>query len=334
MILVLGGAGFVGSHVAKALRQKNLPHLVADNLEKGHLEAIGKSPFEKTDIRNPAELDALFSRFSFESVMLFAGYTSVPESVQFPDLYFSNNFIGAFNLLDSMRKHDVKRIIFSSSAAVYGEPRSIPIPEDHPTNPTNPYGETKLAVERLLHWESVAYGLKAISLRYFNAAGADPEGEIGEDHRPETHLIPLAIDAALGRCDALTIFGDDYDTPDGTCIRDYIHVSDLADAHLLALEKLSQTENPCHKAINLGSEHGFSVKDVVDTVERVSGRKVPYKIGPRRPGDPARLVASSRLAKSFLGWKPRYDDLETIVEHAFSWRSCHPNGYEKRLNSG
>jgi len=266
--------------------------------------------------------------------MLFAGYTSVPESVQFPEKYFSNNLIGAYNLLETMRKYGTKNVIFSSSAAVYGEPSNIPIPEDHPTNPTNPYGETKLCVEKLLHWESLAHGLRAISLRYFNAAGADPEGEIGEDHRPETHLIPLAIDAALGRRKALTIFGDDYETPDGTCIRDYIHVSDLAEAHLLALEKLNQMENPSHKAINLGSEHGFSVKEVIDTVERVSGKKVPHEVGPRRPGDPGRLVASSRLAKSFLGWKPKYESLETIVEHALSWRLCHPNGYEKRLNYG
>ncbi|MCH8274857.1 MAG: UDP-glucose 4-epimerase GalE [Armatimonadetes bacterium] len=326
MVLVLGGAGFVGSHVAKLLRRREIPHLVADNLENGHRAAASDSPFRRCDLRNPDDLRALFEEDEFDCVLLFAGYISVGESVREPERYFRNNVGGALNLLEAMKEARIERLIFSSSAAVYGEPQDVPIPEGHPTHPANPYGETKLAVERMLHSFGKAHGLRSISLRYFNAAGADPEGELGEDHRPEEHLIPLAIDAALGRREKLVIFGDDYDTPDGTCIRDFIHVTDLAEAHLLAMAALDDAPAG-HTAFNLGSERGFSVKEVVDAVGRVCGSPVPHETGLRRPGDPARLVASCGRARKELEWEPRYSDLETVVRHAWEWRERHPDGY-------
>lgn len=325
MILVLGGAGFIGSHVAKTLRNAGEPHLVFDNLERGHRAAISDSPFVLGDLRQPADLARVFAEFPIETVMHFAAFIEVGESVRDPARYYWNNLYGVLVLLEQMRQHGVGQIVFSSTAAVYGEPERVPIPEEHPTRPTNPYGETKLAVERLLHWFGIAYGLRSVSLRYFNAAGADPDGELGEDHRPETHLIPLAIASALGRRESLSLFGDDYDTPDGTCIRDYVHVMDLAEAHLLAAKWLR--EGGASVALNLGNGQGYSVREVIRTVEEVSGRPVPVTRAPRRPGDPARLVASSEAAQRLLGWNPRRPDLRTIVEDAYRWFAAHPHGY-------
>lgn len=322
MILVAGGAGFVGSHVAKLLRERNLDHFILDDYSTGHRRACGTSRQVECDLRNMAAVSKVLKENRCDSVMLFAGAISVGESVRDPAKYYRTNVLGAVNLVTACVEQGVRRVVFSSSAAVYGEPDLVPIPESHPTRPKNPYGETKLAVERMLDWLSAAYGLGAVSLRYFNAAGADPDGELGEHHDPEEHLIPLAIDAALRRRPALTIFGDDYATPDGTCIRDYVHVSDLAEAHVAALD-LAEAG---HVTINLGTGSGHSVKQVVETVERVSGNPVPRQVGPRRAGDPARLVASNALAKTVLGWSPKYS-LEDIVRHAYEWRKSHPQGY-------
>lgn len=322
MILVAGGAGFVGSHVAKLLRERNLDHFILDDYSTGHRRACGTSRQVECDLRNMAAVSKVLKENRCDSVMLFAGAISVGESVRDPAKYYRTNVLGAVNLVTACVEQGVRRVVFSSSAAVYGEPDLVPIPESHPTRPKNPYGETKLAVERMLDWLSAAYGLGAVSLRYFNAAGADPDGELGEHHDPEEHLIPLAIDAALRRRPALTIFGDDYATPDGTCIRDYVHVSDLAEAHVAALD-LAEAG---HVTINLGTGSGHSVKQVVETVERVSGNPVPRQVGPRRAGDPARLVASNALAKTVLGWSPKYS-LEDIVRHAYEWRKSHPRGY-------
>ncbi len=318
MVLVVGGAGFVGSHVAKLLRKQGTPHVIADNLSSGHREAVLGSEFAHCDLRDPADAARRRPPQPAEEIMLCAGSISVGESVRDPDIYYKNNLGAAINLLSAAKK-TVKKVVFSSTAAVYGEPTQIPIAEQHPTIPKNPYGETKLAIERLLQWYAAAYEFEAVSLRYFNAAGADPEGELGEDHDPEEHLIPLAIDAALGRRPPLTVFGDDYPTHDGTCIRDYIHVQDLAAAHLLAME------HPCPPAINLGTGRGHSVNEIIRAVERVVG-PVPHEFGPRREGDPAQLVASSQLAKRALGWEPE-NSLEQIVTHAYEWRKAHAQGY-------
>lgn len=325
MVLVAGGAGYVGSHVAKALRNAGRQYAVLDNLEKGHEAAVLGAPLLHGDLRDQDGLRAALRSAQPSAVMLFAGYTSVGESVRNPSKYWANNVLGLINLLQAAGEVGVRRFIFSSSAAVYGEPQSIPIPEDHPKEPTNPYGESKLFGEKLIRWHCEAAGAAAISLRYFNAAGADPDGELGEDHRPEEHLIPLAIDAALGRRPELTIFGDDYPTRDGTCVRDYVHVTDLAAAHVLALDHLEDSTG--HVAFNLGSERGFTVREVVETVASVASRPVPHSVGARRAGDPAVLVASNARAKERLGWTPRYEDLSTIVEHALKWRAAHPNGY-------
>lgn len=325
VVLVFGGAGYIGSHMAKLLRQQKIPHLVADNLEKGYRQAVGNSDFQMADLREVSTLDSLFTK-PIDAVILFAGYTSVGESMKVPGKYFHNNVTGCINLFEAMNRNQCKKLIFSSTAAVYGEPQDIPIPENHPQTPTNPYGESKLAVERIMSWYAKTQGFDAVALRYFNAAGCDPEGEIGEYHDPEEHLIPVAIEANLGIRSELTIFGDDYPTPDGTCIRDYIHVCDLVDAHLLALESLNEAGR--FRAYNLGNGYGFSVKQVIDTVGKVAGSPVPHKIGDRRPGDPARLVASSQKAIRELGWEPRYPDLESIVAHTYAWRKKHPNGYD------
>lgn len=325
MVLVAGGAGYVGSHVAKALRSAGRQYAVLDNLEKGHLPALRGAPLIRGDLRDRESLRIALERAKPSAVMLFAGYTSVGESVRNPSKYWTNNVLGLINLLEAAGMMGVRRFIFSSSAAVYGEPQSTPIPEDHPKEPTNPYGESKLFGEKLLRWHCESTGAVAISLRYFNAAGADPDGELGEDHRPEEHLVPLAIDAALGRRPELTIYGDDYPTRDGTCVRDYVHVTDLAAAHVLALDYLERSSG--HVAFNLGSEQGFTVREVVDTVAAVAGRPVPHSVGPRRTGDPATLVASNALAQERLGWSPKFTDLKTIVEHALAWRAAHPNGY-------
>jgi UDP-glucose-4-epimerase GalE len=325
MVLVVGGAGYVGSHVCHALRAASEPHLVLDNLEKGHRQAVEGSPLVVGDIRDPNTVKRVLAEHMPDTVMHFAACIEVGESVRDPAKYYWNNLYGVLVLLEAMREASVERFVFSSTAAVFGEPHYVPIDENHPTCPTSPYGDTKLAVERMLRAFDVAYGIRSVALRYFNASGAQPGANIGEDHDPETHLIPRAILAALGRVPPLVVFGTDYDTPDGTCVRDYVHVSDLARAHLLALAHL-RADGPS-RAFNLGGGEGRSVREVIESVERVSGRKVPHSFGDRRPGDPARLVASSKLIQSELGWRPRFVDIDEIVSHAWVWHSAHPEGY-------
>jgi len=327
MILVTGGAGYIGSHTVKLLLENGWDVLVYDSMELGHREAVIGGTIVQGDLLDVDRLNEVFSKFDIDAVIHFAAYASVGDSVADPGKYFNNNIRGGLNLVNAMRAHGVDKIIFSSSAATYGEPLHIPIEESHPQNPTNPYGETKLMFERILKWYDVAYGIRSVSLRYFNAAGADPEGRIGEDHNPEQHLIPIVLQTALGQRECVKVFGADWDTPDGTCIRDYIHVTDLADAHLLALRALEKGARTT--AYNLGNGDGQSVKQVIEAAEQVVGRKIPWEAAPRRPGDPARLVASSDKLKKELGWKPRYPELHTIIAHAWRWHSTHPNGYGK-----
>lgn len=331
-VLVTGGAGYIGSHMLKALSARGAEVVVFDNLSSGRREAVGSRELVVGDINSSADLRTLFSRFRFDAVMHFASLIQVGESVQRPDLYYRTNITGSLNLLDAMHAAGVKRFIFSSSAAVFGEPRYTPIDEAHPKDPLNPYGFSKLAVERALGDYSSAYGLQSVSLRYFNAAGADPDGELGECHDPETHLIPLILQAASGRRPAITIFGTDYPTPDGTCIRDYIHVTDLCQAHLLALEFLAN--NARSAAYNLGNNQGFSVRQIIDTAERVTGKRIPVNVGARRPGDPAVLVANSGKAVAELGWRPKYQALETIIGHAWAWEQKVATDSTKRSKGG
>ena len=326
MILLLGGAGFIGSHMGLLLRQAGEPYVVFDNLERGHRQALQPgAPFVLGDLRDPKSLERVFAEFPVSLVMHFAAYIEVGESVHDPSKFYWNNLNGVLILLDTMRRHGVDKLVFSSTAAIYGEPNYVPVDESHPKNPTNPYGDTKLAVERMLAAYDVAYGLRSVCLRYFNAAGADPEGRLGQDHRPGTHLIFRTVLAALGKTPSIKVFGNDYDTPDGTCIRDYIHVMDLADAHLLAIRHLR--EGGGSGAYNLGNGRGHSVLEVIRAVEKVAGRPIPVEITERRPGDPARLVASSELAQTQLGWQPRRAELEQIVEDAYRWRVRYPEGY-------
>jgi UDP-glucose 4-epimerase len=325
MILVIGGAGYIGSHMVKWLLQHGEDVLVMDTFEKGHRESVVGGTIVEGDLRRREDLEKVFGGHQIECVMHFAAYASVGDSVKNPAKYYENNVAGCFTLLEAMRAHKINQIVFSSSAAVYGEPTAIPITEDHPKSPTNPYGETKWVMENMLRWYGGAYGLRSISLRYFNAAGADPEGQIGEDHEPEEHLIPVAQLAALGQRGPLKIFGTDWPTPDGTCIRDYIHVFDLAEAHRLAINALRAGAKTT--AYNLGNGHGFSVREVIRVVEQTTGRPVPAEPAPRRDGDPARLVASSERIRTELGFRPKYAQLEVIVEHAWRWRKAHPNGY-------
>lgn len=325
MILVVGGAGFVGSHICKVLREQELPHLIFDSLEKGFRPAIQDSPLFQGDICDPSTLEQVFSENRIDLVMHFAAYIEVGESTKEPSRYYRNNLYGVMNLLDAMRAHDVKRFVFSSTAAVYGEPQYVPIDEAHPKDPTSPYGETKWNVERMLQSYEQAYGLKSVALRYFNAAGSDPDGVLGENHNPETHLIPRTILAAMGKVPPLTVFGTDWDTPDGTCLRDYVHVMDLAAAHVLALRHLRNGGES--RQFNLGNGNGFSVREVIDSVARVTGLAVPHADGPRRAGDPARLIASSDAIRREFGWSPQFPDLDTMVQHAWDWRRTHPDGY-------
>ncbi|GGH87566.1 UDP-glucose 4-epimerase [Pullulanibacillus pueri] len=327
-ILVSGGAGYIGSHTVLYLKQKGLDVVVFDNIQTGHSDAVKDVPFIKGDLRDEAALKAVFEAYPIEAVIHFAASSLVGESVQEPLKYYENNVGGTLSLLKQMVAHDVKHIVFSSTAATYGEPKSIPIKESDPTVPTNPYGETKLAIEKMFKWSEAAYGLKSVSLRYFNAAGADPEGTIGEDHQPESHLIPLILQVALGQREHISVFGNDYPTEDGTCIRDYIHVMDLADAHFRALEKLKKTGES--GTYNLGNGKGFSVKEVIEACRRVTNKEIPAVDAPRRAGDPAVLIASSEKAEKELGWKPQYPELEKIVEHAWAWHSHHPNGYNDK----
>ena len=324
-ILITGGAGYIGSHTALSLKRQGYDFVVYDNLSTGHRESVGNCPFVKGDISDRRLLENVIKSYGVTDVIHFAASSIVGESMQNPQKYYQNNVVGTLSLLDTLLKCKVKRIVFSSTAAVYGEPDIVPITEDSPKQPTNVYGRTKLIIENILEDYDLAYGLKYVSLRYFNACGADDGGLIGEDHRPETHLIPLVLQTALGLRTKISIFGDDYPTPDGTCIRDYIHVNDLAQAHILALNYL-RSENKSD-VFNLGNGSGFSVKEIIRTAERVVGRGIPQDIGPRRSGDPAVLVADAQKAKKKLGWKPEYTDLERIIKTAWQWHSENPSGY-------
>lgn len=328
-VLVTGGAGYIGSHTVKALIEAGHEVVVFDDLSTGHKEAverIGKGiPFVLGDVARPGDLARALEQYEVDAVMHFAAKSLVGESMQNPAKYYHYNVAGGVTLLESLRTYGVKMIIFSSSAAVYGEPETTPIPENHPLRPTSVYGRTKVMFEQMLEDYRKIYGLQYAALRYFNAAGADPSGVIGEDHDPETHLIPIVLQTALGEREAVTIFGTDYPTPDGTCIRDYIHVTDLADAHVRALEGLAQ--GAPSGVYNLGNGSGFSVRQVIEAAQEVVGKPIPVKEGPRRAGDPAVLVASAEKARVELGWKPRYTDLKEIVRTAWEWHRSHPRGY-------
>lgn len=325
-ILITGGAGYIGSHTVKELVKAKHNAIVLDNLSKGHREAVLTAKFVHGDTGNKKLLAKLLVSEKIETVIHFAASSLVGESMTKPAEYYRNNLVNGLSILDAMCEAKVKNLVFSSTAAVYGEPVEIPILEDNPTIPTNTYGATKLALENAMNWYSQAYGLKCISLRYFNAAGADPEGELGEDHNPETHLIPLVLKTALGQAPDIKIFGNDYTTPDGTCIRDYIHVTDLAIAHILAVEALANGAKA--DTYNLGNGLGYSVQEVIRTTEEVIGKELSKQIIERRPGDPAVLVASSDKIKSELNWKPSLNDLRTIIETAWQWNRAHPKGYE------
>lgn len=326
-ILVTGGAGYIGSHTVMYLKSRGKDVIVLDNLQKGHRGALSNVTFYQGDLRDESLLDEIFTENKVDAVIHFAANSLVGESVEKPLEYYDNNVIGSYHLIKKMVEHKVFKIVFSSTAATYGNPVRVPIMEEDPTVPTNPYGDTKLAIEKMLGWADGAYGLKSVCLRYFNAAGADPDGKIGEDHTPESHLIPIVLQAALGQREKVSIFGDNYQTEDGTCIRDYIHVLDLADAHYLALKKLGETGES--GVYNLGNGTGFSVKQVIDTCRRVTGKEINAEIAPRRAGDPAVLIASSEKAKTELGWVPQYPALEEIVTHAWNWHQNHPNGYQE-----
>ena len=316
-ILIIGGCGYIGTHMVKALLEAGHQPITLDNLSTGHRELLPGGDFVKGDIQDAVLLDNVFTTYAVDAVMHFAALIEVGESVRQPLTYYRNNVAATANLLEAMVRHGVNQFIFSSSAAVYGEPRYTPIDETHPLAPTSPYGETKLYVENMLRACDTAYGLKSVCLRYFNAAGADPSATIGERHDPESHLIPLVLQAAAGQRDAIHIFGSDYPTPDGTCVRDYIHVNDLATAHLLALDALVQ--GAPSTVYNLGNGSGYSVRQVIDTARRVTGRPITVKEAPRRPGDPAVLVASAAKVQKELGWRPHRTSLEDIVHTAWNW---------------
>lgn len=316
-VLVTGGAGYIGAHTVRALRARGHEPFIFDNLSRGHREAALDTPLFVGDLLAPNDIDEALRVSSAEAVLHFAALTYVGESVGHPDVYYRNNTAGSMNLLEALRKHKVSRVIFSSTAATYGDPLRTPIDEEHPQNPVNPYGRSKLMVEWMLRDQSAAFGLKFAALRYFNAAGSSLDGQIGEDHDPETHLIPRVLMAITGEIPQVTILGTDWNTPDGTCVRDYIHVEDLAEAHVLALEHLGR--GGASDAWNLGSGQGHSVREVIQSAERCSGRKVPAVEGPRRTGDPAVLVASSAKIQRDLGWKPKHTNLDTIVASAWRW---------------
>ncbi|CAM3268860.1 UDP-glucose 4-epimerase GalE [Vagococcus fessus] len=325
-ILVTGGAGYIGSHCVDVLIEKGYEVVVVDNLQTGHEESIPETAtFYQGDIRDKRFLTQVFEFENIEGVIHFAANSLVGESVEEPLMYFDNNVYGTQVLADVMREQDVKAIVFSSSAATYGEPKVVPILETAETNPTSPYGETKLMMEKILKWCDKAYGTKFVALRYFNVAGAKLDGTIGEDHNPESHLIPIILQTALGQRDSLKIFGDDYPTPDGTCIRDYVHVLDLAEAHVLAIDYLLKGGES--NIFNLGSSVGFSVQEMLEEARKVTGKAIDAEVVPRRAGDPSTLVASSDKAKSVLGWSPRYTEVDTILSSAWKWHSSHPEGY-------
>ncbi len=327
-ILVLGGAGYIGSHTVYELIDGGMDVVIVDNLETGYAEAVHReAKFYKGDIRNRSFIDSVFEQEKIDAVIHFAANSLVGESMVNPLKYYDNNLCGTKVLLESMVAHGIDKIVFSSTAATYGEPESIPILETDNNKPTNTYGETKLAMEKMFYWTSKAHGLRYVSLRYFNACGAHMSGEIGEAHNPETHLIPLILKVPNGQRENITIFGDDYDTKDGTCVRDYIHVTDLAQAHILAVKYLMNGGES--NIFNLGNGVGFTVKEVIEVARKVTGHPIPAVMAERRAGDPAKLIASSEKAVNILGWKPQYADLETIIASAWKWHSSHPNGYKK-----
>lgn len=327
-ILVLGGAGYIGSHTALELVKSGRDVVIADSLVTGYKKAIPeKARFYQGDIRDFEFLDNLFQQEKIDAVIHFAAYSLVGESVANPLKYYGNNLYGTKILLEAMVKNNIDKIVFSSTAATYGEPENIPVLESDRTYPTNPYGETKLAVEKMFKWVAEAHGLRYVSLRYFNACGADENGIIGEAHNPESHLIPIILQVPNGKRETISIYGTDYDTPDGTCIRDYIHVTDLAQAHILAVKYLYNGGKS--DIFNLGNGVGYSVREVIETARKVTGRPIPVTETSRRAGDPARLVASSEKAKRILGWKPVHNCLEEIIASAWNWHKKHPNGYDK-----
>ena len=328
-ILVLGGAGYIGSHTVYELIETGEDVAIIDNLQTGHIKAVHpKARFYKGDIRNREFLDSVFAKEKIDAVIHFAAYSLVGESMEKPLKYYENNLCGTKILLDSMVANGINKIVFSSTAATYGEPESLPILETDKTEPTNPYGETKLAMEKMFKWVGRAHNINFVSLRYLNACGAHVSGEIGEDHAVETHLIPLILQVPNNKREHIYIFGDDYNTKDGTCIRDYIHVTDLAQAHILAVKYLRNGGNS--DIFNLGNGIGFSVKEVIETARKVTGHPIPAQISPRRAGDPAKLIASSNKARKILGWKPEHAELEEIIATAWNWHKKHPNGYNDK----
>jgi UDP-glucose 4-epimerase len=330
-VLVVGGAGYVGSHACRILENAGHEVWVYDNLSLGHREAVREGRLIEGDVADGQRVRDVLRERSIEAVMHFAAFAYVGESVVEPAKYYRNNVIATLELLEAMRACDVRKFVFSSTTATYGEPAEIPIPETTPQQPINPYGFTKLVIERALADYAHAYGLGYAALRYFNAAGADPSGEIGEDHDPESHLIPIVLQVALGQRDSVTIFGDDYPTPDGTCIRDYVHVNDLGTAHLRALERLREGQGIC---VNLGTGRGNSVRQIVDACRRISGKAIPEVMGERRPGDPPELVAQADLARQLLDWTPQFTEIEQIVETAWNWHRRHPHGYRSTAAAG
>lgn len=325
-ILVTGGAGYIGSFIVRALKDSGFEPFIADNLSSGHTAAVDGFPLEKIDLVTEKEkLRDLFKKEKFDGVIHMASFIQMGESFKNPGKYFENNINAANNLFDVMAEFGVKKIVFSSSAGVYGTPKSLSIKEDDPKSPENPYGETKLMIERMLYWFEKAYGIKSAVIRYFNAAGAAPDGSIGEDHPEESHLIPIIIEKAL-KGEKFTIFGDDYDTKDGTAVRDYIHVLDLAEAHILSLKKLFEENQSLY--FNAGVGNGYSCLEIVEKIKEITGLKLNYEIGPRRAGDPAALYADNTKIKNILGWKPKYG-LTEIIESAYTWHKNHPEGYKK-----
>lgn len=326
-VLVLGGAGYIGSHAVDTLVNEGYSVVVVDNLATGHRDAVNnQAKFYQGDILDSDFLNKVFQNEDIETVMHFAAFSIVPESMKKPLKYFKNNTSGMINLLEVMKNHHVDKIVFSSSAATYGVPKTLPITEDSPTNPINPYGESKLQMEKIMHWADEADGIKFVALRYFNVAGAKMDGSIGEDHHPETHLIPVILETALGNHDKLQIFGDDYQTKDGTNVRDYVHVLDLIDAHVLAMKYLQEKNES--NIFNLGTSNGYSNLEILNSAKKVTGIDIPFEIGPRRIGDPDSLVAKSDKARKILNWQPKHESIDEIIESAWTWHQKHPNGYE------
>ncbi|ATP37584.1 UDP-glucose 4-epimerase GalE [Ligilactobacillus salivarius] len=328
--LVLGGAGYIGSHTVDRLIEKGEKTIVVDSLVTGHRQAVNKdAKFYQGDIADKDFMRQVFKENSdIDAVIHFAAYSLVAESMKKPLKYFDNNTAGMVKLLEVMNEFSIDKIVFSSTAATYGIPEEVPIKETTPQNPINPYGESKLMMEKIMRWADKAYGIKFVPLRYFNVAGAKPDGSIGEDHMPETHLLPIVLQVAMGKRDKLQIFGDNYNTPDGTNIRDYVHPLDLADAHILAVDYL-KAGNPS-TAFNLGSSTGFSNREILEAARKVTNKEIPAEIAPRRGGDPDVLVASSTKAREVLGWKPQFDDISKIIETAWKWHTLHPEGYQDK----